>query len=151
MSKTKWGKRTRPRVTVKCTREEGKTKQEFQPDTDINKIIARYKRTGVLPSTGRDALAQYGDVSQVPDFQAMHDKVMAANEAFNTLPAKLRKEYGNDAGQFLAALQGPEGDKLAIELGLKDEPVIDKSGGDDPPKPEPDPKPDPVPEPKAST
>jgi len=107
-----------PRVVLACSLEERRTKQEFKDQCDINLIMARYQRTGQLPASAMSAAMRYGDFSQIPSFHEMHDRVMAATDLFNQLPARVRKQYGNDPGAFLAASQTPEGAELLVKLGL---------------------------------
>lgn len=107
-----------PEVTLSCPAEERMTKSEFKDDCDINKIIARYQRTGQLPDNAKAAAARYGDFSEVPPYQEMLDRIRAADELFAALPAKVRKEFDNDAGNFIRATQTVEGMKILHDLGL---------------------------------
>lgn len=43
---------------------------------------------------------------------------IAAEEAFSSLPAKLRARYQNDPGQFLAALNDPEEADFLRDMGV---------------------------------
>lgn len=114
-------------ITAHPSDEPPSVKPEFKNDCDINLLMARYRRTGILPESYRLAAARYGDFSQIPDFQTMNDKLNAARDLFAALPAKVRKEFDNDPAEFLAASQTPEGIKLLCDLGLGTHPV-----GDDP-------------------
>lgn len=109
-----------PRVQLVCpdTPEDRRTKSEFADECDINKIMARYKRTGVLPEFAQKAAARFGDFSQVPTFTEMQEKIIAANELFLALPAAVRKQFDNDPGQFIAASESQEGRELLVKLGL---------------------------------
>ena len=78
------------RLQVKTpVRGERLVKQEFKGESDVNSIMRRIKRTGVLPESFNRGVARYGGFSQVPDFATMHDRVMAARELFMALPAQL--------------------------------------------------------------
>lgn len=105
------------RVALACDPKGRRTKSEFKKDCDINLIMERYKRTGQLPQF-RDAVARYGDFSQVPDYHTMYDRVLAAEAAFMALPADVRKEFGNDPGRFIEAAETKEGHDLLVKLGL---------------------------------
>jgi len=98
--------------------QEARTKPEFLPETDINLIMARYKKTGILPESALSAAARYGDFSQIPSFAEIQQKLIAANELFLALPATVRRQFDNDPGEFIAASQTPEGQDLMIKLGL---------------------------------
>ena len=104
-----------------CTMEERKTKSEFADECDINKIMARYRKTGELPVTALQAADRFGDFSQVPDFQEMQNRVLAAHEMFAALPSDIRKRFNNDPGEFIDSAQSEEGIKLFVELGLAKE------------------------------
>lgn len=125
--RTRFSERVSPLVI--CSTEEGKTKSEFMDECDINKIMARYRRTGVLPESARMAAARYGDFSAVPSFMEMQDKILAANELFAALPAAVRKQFDNDPHEFLAASHTEEGQELLIKLGLGKEEIPAPQGG----------------------
>jgi len=108
----------RVRPVVICPPEERIVDSSAQRESDINVIVARYKKTGVLPQSIRAALAQYMDTTQVPTFEQMQQRVMRAQELFDQLPATVRKQFDNDPGQFLQAAQTPEGRALLAKLGL---------------------------------
>lgn len=97
---------------------ERRTKQEFKQDCDVNLIMAKYRKTGILPESAKAAAARYGDFSQIPDFMQMQEKIIAANELFASLPAAVRKQFDNDPGQFIAASETKEGVELMQKLGL---------------------------------
>ncbi|AXH75546.1 MAG: internal scaffolding protein [Microviridae sp.] len=76
------------------------TKQSFKDVSDINVIMAKYVRTGVIESvSGR--VAKFGDFSNIGDFHSAMNRVSAAQEAFMDLPAKIRDYCRNDPGEFL--------------------------------------------------
>ena len=126
---------------VMCTEEEKRTKSEFADECDINKIMARYRRTGVLPiDVRKEAAARFGDFSQLPSFMEMQDTLIAANDLFMALPAAVRKQFGNDPHEFLAAAETKEGRELLQKLGLG----VEKAAGETDPTPK-----GPVPSPAA--
>ncbi|QKI28934.1 VP3 [Kummerowia striata gokushovirus] len=110
-----------PQVKVLCSQEEKKTKSEFADECDINLIMARYRKTGILPQSALSAAARFGDFSQVPSFMEMQEKIIAAHELFEALPAAVRKQFDNDPGQFLEAAETKEGRDLLVKLGLGNE------------------------------
>jgi len=130
-----------PRPTVQCTKEEGRAKPEFRDDCDINKILARYRTTGQLPASARSQASRYGDFSQIPDFMEMQERVLAATDMFMALPARIRKEFDNDPGLFLASAETKEGQERMEKLGLIQKPIppaavpAPGSGGEQPPAP----------------
>jgi len=103
---------------IACTLEESRTKPEFEAETNINNIMARYKKTGKLPESAMQSAARFGDFSQVPDFMEMQNRVLAAHDLFMALPAAVRRQFDNDPGQFIAASDTQEGRELMVKLGL---------------------------------
>jgi len=78
-----------------------RTRQEFAEECDINVIMARYERTGQLPVNSVEP-PRYVDMTAMPsDFREAMDLMLAAEAAFMTLPAKVRREFDNDAKQFV--------------------------------------------------
>ncbi len=79
------------------------TKQSFQDDCDINKIMARHRKTGVIEHVN-PRMPRYGDFSAVTDFHAAMEQVNAAEEEFARLPSAVRSLCENDPELLLRAL-----------------------------------------------
>lgn len=89
---------------------------------DINTIVERFGITGQLPDNIK--LPQYGDYTQVPDYQTALNITIQAQEEFMKLPAKMRARFGNDPQAFLEFCGDPENREEARKMGiLKPEPV----------------------------
>jgi hypothetical protein len=122
------------------TSTEGGAQQQFKDECDVNLIVPRYMRDGIPPAfmkEGEPVFDEFGYAFEVADYRKNLDTLIAAQEAFDALPAKTRKYYDNDPLKLLEAVQN--GDQSAYDLGL----LV---------KPEPAPEPTPVPlsgEPKA--
>ncbi len=101
------------------TKVEGKslTKQSMKDECDINRIMARYDKTGLLTHMAQME-PKYADVDAT-DFMDAMLIVKNAQEAFEELPSELRLKFGNDPANFLAFMDDPKNDKEAVELGLK--------------------------------
>lgn len=97
------------------------TKQSFANEVDINQIVARFSKTGLLPTFNGQPF--YGDVSEIGDFQEAMNVVASANELFNQYPAEIRERFGNDAGQLIEFLSDENNRDEAIALGLVVKPV----------------------------
>lgn len=100
-----------------CDPAEGRTRQEFADEVDVNQVMARFEKTGQLPNFVGSA-PQYLDVSEVPDLITALNVVEAAKAAFMTLPAKTRAEFENDPVQFVAFAENPENLDRMREWGL---------------------------------
>ncbi len=96
----------------------GRTKQSHRDECDINTIMKRFEKTGMIEHTNTYQ-GNYGDFTEVPeDYQAAVELVRAADEMFLTLPAKVRLNFGNDPGNFLAFVQNPANIARMREMGL---------------------------------
>ena len=96
---------------------ESLTRQSFADETEINKILQRYRQTGVIEHV-RAVQGRYGDFSMVPDYQTALNKIISAQEMFMSLPANIRSRFQNDPGEFLAFANDPKNEEEMIELGL---------------------------------
>lgn len=95
---------------------EGRTKQSFKDECDINRIMARFAKTGVFEHLALSA-PSFGDVSDI-DFQACMDVVAEARERFAMLPSELRDRFANDPARLLAFIQDASNAPEAQKLGL---------------------------------
>lgn len=75
-------------------RERGRAKQEFKADTNINNIIAKYRRLGVWPSGSPGVFED--QASWPKDLAQAFELTANAVEQFNALPAAVRRRLGND-------------------------------------------------------
>ncbi|AXH73540.1 MAG: internal scaffolding protein [Microviridae sp.] len=110
-----------PRYRVPFTTPEselpfGRTKQSFKDECDINTILKKFQRTGLLEFVN-DRQPQYGDVSAI-DFQESMQTVARANEIFADLPSSIRKHFENSPEQFFSFIQDPSKHAEAVALGL---------------------------------
>lgn len=118
--KMKPGERCKPKTVCGP----GRTKQEFREETDVNKIMARFKTTGQITHL-RKMEPQFMDCTNVPDFGTMYLKVRSAEDSFRALPARVRARFENDPAQFYEFLRDDRNYDEAVQLGLvkkKEEP-----------------------------
>lgn len=94
------------------------TRQDMAEECDINNIMAKYEATGYLPSVnGREPY--YADFTAMPtDLRGAMDLMRDAEEAFMSLPAKVRKEFDNDAALFADFAADPEHREFLVQHGL---------------------------------
>lgn len=76
-----------------------RTKQSFRDECDINTILRQFNVTGQLPVGS--VQPQYGDFSGITDYQSALNAVMAAQDSFLQLPAKVRAKFDNDPALFV--------------------------------------------------
>lgn len=106
------------KVTLACDPAEGKTKQEFKDDCDINVILARFRNSGALEHINRRK-AQFADCTvSAYDFQHAMDVLADAKSAFQNLPAALRDRFDNDPAELLAFVEDDDNQAEAGDLGL---------------------------------
>lgn len=82
------------------------TRQEFAEECDVNLLMERYEKTGVI-SHVNTMPAQYFDASAVPDYQGALQQIRDAEAAFAALPARARATFDNDAAAFVEFAQDP--------------------------------------------
>lgn len=92
--------------------------QSFKAECDINTIMQRYEKTGILEHRN-NFQGQYGDFTDTPsDYQESLNIVLAADEMFSTLPAGVRRRFHNDAGAFIDFAGNPQNRDELVKLGL---------------------------------
>lgn len=105
-------------VDVFFDSEPSRTRQEFAEECDINTIMARYERTGVISHVDPRAPV-YLDASESPrDLQHALEILATAETAFMSLPAGVRKEFDNDVHAFVAYAEDPGNLARMREWGL---------------------------------
>jgi len=101
----------------------GRTKQQFKDECDVNLLMARYLKTGILDGSDPSS-ARYMDVSAPFSFHEAMNFVAEAQGQFYDLPATIRTRFGNDPGELLAFLDNPYNRQEAIALGLVRDPNV---------------------------
>lgn len=106
-----------PRPGLECPESDARTRQEFRDECDINLIVARHQKTGVV-SHINTAPPQFLDVSDVASLATALQTVAAANEAFMALPAVARASFDNDPVRFVDFAMEPDNLPKLREWGL---------------------------------
>lgn len=94
----------------------------FKDECDINMIIERYQTTGSLPVSRNPFQArhpQFGDFTNVTDYQSVLHTMEYTKNAFMELPATLRAKFDNDPSKLMAFLSDPSNDPEAVKIKLK--------------------------------
>jgi len=90
--------------------------QQFKDECDINNIMEKFGITGLIPQTPLSP--SYGDFSGVGDYHSALNAVIAAEEQFEALPAKMRARFDNDPSKLIAFIEDeanrPEAEKLGL-------------------------------------
>lgn len=95
---------------------EGRTKQSHKDETDINAIMKRFEKTGMVDFITTHE-PKYGEITAL-DFRESMQNVAQANEMFADLPAKVRDRFENDPAELLEFLDNPANREEAVLLGL---------------------------------
>ena len=112
----------RPSIT-RPTLDTGKglTKQSHRDETNINYIMAKYQRTGIIDFVSKHQ-PEYMSVTET-DFQTAMNTVQSASEAFADLPSQLRKKFNNDPAEFLEFVHDPANLEEMYDLKLANRPA----------------------------
>lgn len=106
----------RKRLTKKFTGE-SRTRQSFNDETNINNIMARFDKTGLIDHVNEHQ-GSYGDFSEISDYHTALNHVIQAQDSFNSLPSKLRAHFDNDPGLFLDFMTDPANTEEIKKMGL---------------------------------
>jgi len=117
-----------------------RTKQADRKACDINRMVDRARSGGVV--TGRVGSPMYIDMTTMPsDYMECQERIIAAQQYFDHLPATVRFRFRNNPGEMLEFLSKPENVQECVELGLLPEsavpstpPVEAPDGATEPPK-----------------
>lgn len=93
------------------------TQQHMAAETDINNIVSKYLKTGVLGNPTNPRRAMFGDFTSV-DYQNMQNQIADIDNEFSALPSRLRKKFGNDPYQLVRWIEDPRNYAEAVKLGL---------------------------------
>lgn len=95
-----------------------RTRQQPAEQTDINGIVERARR-GIAPTWINSRKPVYADLTQVPkDLLSAYKKIEAAEEAFISLPAKIRTAMDNNPLNLASWLEDPANREDAEYYGL---------------------------------
>ncbi len=119
---------TRNQVAVSFLDEDGNplptpTQQHLKAECDINNILRQYDKTGLITHVN-NATAQYGDFTEVNEYQESLNRVIAAQDAFAALPSHVRKRFANDPGEFFEFATDPSNFDAMVEMGLAEAPSL---------------------------
>ncbi len=86
--------------------DDGRTKQCHKDECDINKIMARFDKTGTISHLSKFE-GVYADFS---DFDFHHHSTMLArgDAIFAALPAEIRREFGQNPAEFFNYVNDPK-------------------------------------------
>lgn len=108
----------KPRVQLEFPEGESGAKQQFKDECDINIIMTRYEKQGVLTHVN-NKIPSF-TVADGESFTEIMQKLSAAKEYFESLPSAIRNRFGNSVEQFVDAANNPEYAEQLKDLGFVD-------------------------------
>lgn len=102
-----------------------RTMQSSREECDINSILARYQKTGVIEHLNRYQ-GNYGNFLSASDYQSSLNSVLSADSAFQSLPSSLRFRFNNDPAQFLSFVENPANRDELVSMGLANKPIVEQ-------------------------
>lgn len=97
-------------------KDKSRTLQSQAQDADINVILKRFGVTGQLPQSAR--LPTFQDFEGIFDFRTALDAVREAEASFMSIPADIRRRFGDDPQEFVAFCSDPKNLDELRKLGL---------------------------------
>jgi phage internal scaffolding protein len=90
--------------------------QHYKDECDINTILQKFSITGILPEVPLSP--RYGDFSGISDYHTALNRVIAAQDEFEALPAQIRARFENDPSKLIEFLDDENNRSEAEHLGL---------------------------------
>ena len=91
------------KVTIDASKD-GRTQQHLKDECDINRIMERHRVTGMVTHLAKGE-PQYGDFSNLGDYQDALNTMIRAEEAFMSLDAHVRRKFDNNPQQLIDYLE----------------------------------------------
>lgn len=110
----------RRRVAKDCG-DELLTEQSHKAECDINTILNRYLKTGLIDHS-KKASARYGDFTCIGDsFAQTMNLVAEAQELFESVPSHIRTKFSNNPAEYMEFMMNEENRDAIEALGLPTE------------------------------
>ncbi len=93
---------------------DGRTKQSFRDETDINQILKRAQKSGTISHLNKYE-ARYGDFSGFDFFDAQL-QISKGAQIFDELPVELRREFNQSPAEFFDYVNDPANKERLVEL-----------------------------------
>jgi len=105
-----------------------KTQRHMAAECDVNKIMAKYQKTGTIAFKAARMNGTYQNLSDQKTYMESLQTVIEARNAFDALPAQTRKRFDHDPSNLLNFLANDKNYDEAVKLGLvepkKSDPVV---------------------------
>ncbi len=115
MSMQHYGKHHADGRLKQPTYKDGRTKQSFKDETDINKLLHRAQKAGTLSHLQKYE-GTYGDFAEFDFFEA-NLQLTKGREVFDALPSEIRTEFHQSPAEFFNYVNDPaNADELRKKL-----------------------------------
>ena len=94
------------RPTIHLNKEPSMVKGSFAKELDVNNIIKKYNKTGILQKANQFE-GEFGEFASY-DLREAIEKVQNAETLFMEVPSKIRAQFDNDAGAFIDYATNPQ-------------------------------------------
>lgn len=105
-----------PKLRVTLETGPGLTKQSHRDECDINVIMKRYEKSGVMPDFGGRE-GRYLDCTGI-EFREAMDILAKGKSVFHELPAHVRARFENDPAKMLDFVHDEANREEALAMGL---------------------------------
>lgn len=102
---------------IDCSNLPSMTVQADASEADINKIIARFEKAGMVTRLN-SVQPFYGDVSQLDGLQDALIKVQQADDLFMSMSAQIRERFDNDPVKMVDFLNDDRNRAEAESIGM---------------------------------
>lgn len=96
--------------------DDGRTKQSFKDQCDINKMLNKAAKTGSIAHLMKYDKAVYGEFDGEFTLLDAQNKLAYANQIFSELPSEIRNEFNNNALDFVNFAGDPANNEKLGEL-----------------------------------
>jgi len=93
------------------------TKQAFKDECDINNIMSKYQKTGMVEHLNQNN-GEYGDFISYEDYHTSLNQILEAQETFNSIPSSIREKFNNNPAEFLEFAQNPDNHNQMVQFGM---------------------------------
>lgn len=108
-------------VVARAPSGNSKVQKHFKEEVDINNILAKYRKTGIIEHVARGRKL-YGDFTEVKDVAEAMDVSARAKAIFEELPATLRNEFKNSIPGFFDFINDEKNFDKCVEWGIFEKP-----------------------------
>ena len=98
--------------------ERSMTIQSQSKDANINNIMKKYRKTGVLGDPFHQRSGYFGDFTDGEKFRTNSQMIAEAKSDFEMLPIEMRTKFDNDVSKLLDFVAEPANEEAAIKMGL---------------------------------